>query len=317
MDLKKLHSHYSWVLGCMVLGLLIFSSSCKKDGEINVIPDNTAPYYDEVPTAVIQNYVNRMYIDLIGREPLDDEMDGDVDYLKDNDLSIESRDSVLRKLQWNRDFIEGDSSYSRAYFRRFYDVSKVRLLEGASDGIIRQRQGNARFAAIVDSTNGDSVGYEENMFTWQKYENVLRSDWNYFSDSTGTYDFRDMYFAMIYNGIYDIINMNTFNFINATYDDLFYRFPTEEEYENSFDMIEFNQSGTIFQRSGQNKVDYCNILLDTREFYEGMVRWSYLSLLAREPSTVELSDHMQYFFTDHDLQRVQREIMSTDEYANF
>lgn len=317
MDLKKLHFYHTWALGILLIGLMFFSASCKKDGEIKVIPDNNAPHYDEVPTAVIQNYVNRMYIDLIGREPLDVEMVRDVDYLKENELTTESRDSVLRMLQLNTDYIDGDSSYSRAYHRRFYDISKVRLLEGASDAVLNQRRGIARFAAIVDSTNGDSVGYDENMFRVQKYEAVLRSDWLYFSDSTGIYDFRDMYFAMIYNGIYDVINMNTFNFINATYDDLFYRFPTQEEYDNSFNMIEFNLSGTIFQQSGQNKVDYCNILLDTREFYEGMIRWAYLSLLAREPTTVELSENMDYFFANHDLQRVQRVIMSSDEYANF
>ena len=69
----------------------------KKKGEL--IGGNNAPYYDEVPTILLENYVNRLYIDLIGREPLDDEMERDVLYLRDNDVSYGSRDSLILKLQ--------------------------------------------------------------------------------------------------------------------------------------------------------------------------------------------------------------------------
>ena len=75
-----------------ILVLLFFTSSCKKD---NIIPDNNAPYYDEIPTLLLENYVNRAYIDLLGREPLDDEMINDVQFLRNNDVSIGSRDTLL------------------------------------------------------------------------------------------------------------------------------------------------------------------------------------------------------------------------------
>ena len=78
--------------------LIFFCYSCKKDSDI--ILDNEAPYYAEIPTILLENYVNRMYIDLLGREPLDNEMINDVQYLRDADVTIESRDSLLYKIQF-------------------------------------------------------------------------------------------------------------------------------------------------------------------------------------------------------------------------
>ena len=75
--------------------LLFFS--CKKDPPI--ISDIDPPNYSEIPTILLENYGNRIYIDLLGREPFDSEMENDVQYLRDNDVGIEYRDSLLIKLQ--------------------------------------------------------------------------------------------------------------------------------------------------------------------------------------------------------------------------
>ena len=86
----------------------MLSSSCKKD--VIIIPNNNAPNYSEIPTILLENYVNRLYIDLIGREPLDDEMDNDVQFLRDNDVSILSRDSLISKSQFAPAYLPGDIS---------------------------------------------------------------------------------------------------------------------------------------------------------------------------------------------------------------
>jgi hypothetical protein len=122
---------------------------------------------------------------------------------------------------------------------------------------------------------------------------------------------------MINNSVYDEINMNTFNFVNASFDNLFFRFPTQAEFYAGFNMIEFNQPQSLLGLSGQNKDEYVNILTNSREFYEGLIVWSYQVLLAREPSTSETNDLMIDLWMDHDLQKVQRAIMITDEYAHF
>ena len=76
---------------------LFIISSCKKEASINIIADNDAPGYDRyedsityggIPTILLENYVNRIYIDLLGREPFDAEMQRDVQYLRSNYIGM-------------------------------------------------------------------------------------------------------------------------------------------------------------------------------------------------------------------------------------
>jgi len=69
--------------------------------------------------------------------------------------------------------------------------------------------------------------------------------------------------------------------------------------------------------NGQTKGDFLHIVTTSREFYEGMIIWAYLNLLARFPTSAETSALMNDFYTDHDFQNVQKKIMVTNEYANF
>ena len=106
-----MHSKSLYIL-IFLIGLL----SCKKD--IEIINDNDAPYYGEIPTLLLENYVNRLYIDLLGREPLDTEMENYVQFLRDEDITLESRGDLIVKLQSDTSFIEGDSSYKFAYYHK-------------------------------------------------------------------------------------------------------------------------------------------------------------------------------------------------------
>ena len=110
-----------------VLFVAAFLQSCKKDGEI--IPGNNAPYYDGIPSVVIENYINRLFIDLLGREPLDVEMAIELAALKAAELNTSARNVLINKLQTDATFIQGDSSYKHAYYIRFYELSKARMLE--------------------------------------------------------------------------------------------------------------------------------------------------------------------------------------------
>lgn len=291
---------------------LVVLASCKK--ETVTVPDNDAPYYDGIPTSLIQNYVNKAFIDLIGREPLQTEMDTEVTILKEANLSVDARNTLLLKLQKNGDYIPGDSSYSYAYYHRIYELCKVRLMEGASNADIRKAINITKNGAFIDSLLGNWNSYQIKLAKMAKMQNVIDSEYWYHDDSIGI---SDMMGYMIDNAVYDDINMNSFNYINASFNDLFFRFPTQEEYDNAYLMVEFNQSGLLFQASGSSKSDYVGILSNSREFYEGMVRWAYITLLARDPSTIEVATLMDDFFVDHDLQKVQRLIMVSDEYANF
>ena len=292
--------------------MVITITSCKKD--VVVIRDNNAPVYSEIPTILLENYVNRLYIDLIGREPLDDEMSSDVQFLRDNDVSFQSRDSLIFKLQFDTVFIPGDSSYKIAYFHRIYEMVKVRLIEGVSNSHI-QTVMNTRYNRYVnDSLGGNMISAHENLMKYYSFKDVINSESAYYNSLI---NIKEMHRRMINNPIYDNINMNTFNFVNAAFDNLLFRFPTQYEFNNSYAMIEDEQPYSVLGSSGTNKEDFINIICNTREFYEGIIHWTYLTLLARVPTTTETDFLMKDFYISCDFLKLQRYVMQTDEYAHF
>ena len=294
-----------------ILFCIFVFQSCKKDV---VIPDNDAPYYGEIPTILLENYVNRIYIDLIGREPLDAEMINDVQFLRDSEVTLESRDSLLRKIQFDTTFVEGDSSYRFAYYHRVYEMVKVRLLEGASNSYISGDLNNWWNGYVRDSLDNDLLSANKKLIEFHILNDVLASELDYYN---GLIEINEMHRRMIYNSVYDKINMNTFNYINAVFDNLLFRFPTAYEFDEVYKMIEDNTPQIVLNSSGGNKENFTHIVVNSREFYEGIIIWNYQTLLARDPNTQELDVLMNKFYIDHDLQWIQRQIMQTDEYAHF
>ena len=292
--------------------LLAFLFSCKKDNDI--IPNNNAPYYSEVPTILLENYVNRIYIDLIGREPLDIEMEQDVQYLRDADVSQESRNDLLYKLQNDTNYVEGDSSYKFVYYHRIYGMLKARLLEGVSNSYIGSELNNWYSNYENALAAGDILSANKKLLQYNILNDVLLSELQYYH---GEIEINEMHRRMIYNSVYDNIHMNTFNYVNAAFDNLLFRFPTQYEFSQTYTMLQDNTSQIVLGSSGNNKEDFSYIITNTREFYEGIIIWSYQTLLARMPTVQELDYLMQVFYIDHDFQWVQRQIMKDDEYAQF
>jgi hypothetical protein len=265
------------------IGILLLFVGCKKDDV--VFEDNDAPPYSGVSTVVLSNYVNRLFIDLIGREPLDTEMTAEIAALRADSLSFESRGILVDKLMSSTEFIEGDSSYRRAYAVKLYKNLKARFIEGASDAVLLEEYNLWRGNALLDSLNGDMTGYALKMQEANRLEAVLdsREEWQ-----VNQIDIDEMVRRMMFNSVYDNINMNAFNFVNASFDDLFFRFPTQPEFESAYTIIEFNEPAVIFNTVAQNKSEYLNALTLTGEFHEGMVVWVFRSLLSREPSSAEV-----------------------------
>ena len=285
---------------------------CKKDPDL--IPDNNAPYYSEISDLLIENYIQRVYIDQIGREPFDAEMNSERMTLKAAELSFESREAMILKLQTSTDFIDGDISYKHAYYNRLYEQGKARFMEAASNAEIQEVMGPIAGGILNDSLNGNWEGLAERYLKLDKLQAVLDSEKDYFDEEIGI---EEMCAAMVNNAVFDEINMNTFNFVNACFDNLFFRYPTQAEFYAGFNMIEYNQPAILLGQSAQNKDEFVAVLVNSRAFYEGLVVWSYQVLLAREPSTAETNELMIDLWMEHDLQKVQRAIMVTDEYAHF
>ena len=78
----------------------------------------------------IENYINRLFIDLLGREPTINEREQASIRLKQSGLKYKTRDSIITLLQSDTTYRLGDSSYRHAYIQRVYDLMKYRFLEG-------------------------------------------------------------------------------------------------------------------------------------------------------------------------------------------
>ncbi len=299
----------------LVLGFVfLFFNGCKDDPKLIIIEDNNPPPYEGIPTILIENYVNRLYIDLIGREPTDAEMQSETDFLKSQGLQQSARYTLISKLQTSTTYQEGDSSFFIAYYHRLYELWKGRFIEGASNEDIESEIGIFEYALLSDSLTGNTQGVEANRTIIRKFKAVIQSE---FQNRNGEIQVQDVFERMLNNALYDKINMNTFNFIRASFQDVFGRYPTDSEYNDCYNVIEYSTAGTLFGLSCSNKDEYISILTHSRESKEGIVRWAYSTLLAREAKTAEVFKAMQDFNTTGNFQKVQADILVTDEYAGF
>jgi hypothetical protein len=290
----------------------VLLASCKK--EPVVFEDNTIPEYAGVSTVVLNNYINRLYIDLIGREPLNTEMESDRNFLRTNNLNASSRTQLVDRLMFSTEFIEGDSSYRRAYVVKLYENLKARYIEGASEALLNERYGLFRGNAILDSLNGDMTSYAMNMAEALRLDSLMAGRISYQNDAISI---AELARRMMFNAVYDDINMNAFNFINASFDDSFFRFPTQPEFDQAYQIVELNEPSVLFGMVAQNKLEYLQILTSTGEFYEGMVIWAYQSLLSRNPTSQEVFTAAETLENTLDFSAVQRTILISDEYAGF
>ena len=298
-----------WFMALFVIAAL---SSCKKEEQV-VFEDNDIPDYSGVSTILVENYVNKVFIDLIGREPTDVEMNTEVTALENGNLSASARTALCNKLMFSDVEVDG-TAYKDAYFRKLYDDQKSRYINGASEATCQDEYNLYRNIAYQDSLNGNLFSYEIIMLEANKMKAVIDSRTE-LRDGIITID--EMCRRMMYNSIYDDINMGSFNFINASFDDCFDRFPTDSEYDLVYEAIESNLTGSLFGQAVSNKPEYLNVLTASLEFDEGLIRWAYTTLLARDATSSEVYNRIGLFGETKNIHAVQRYILISDEYAGF
>lgn len=311
----RMKSNPSILIAFTVLLMSVVAGGCKKQ-EIVDVPDNLSPYYDEIPTIIVNNYVNKVFIDLLGREPTDQELTTETDLLQATKLSFASREALIDKLQTSTVYVPVDSSYSRAYHRWFYEQCKSRFIEGASVDAINEELGQLSFALTLAAASGDTTSQEylNALEGVQDIYNLLAADTLY---EQGIIDVIEVSRRMIDNAVYDKINMNSFNLVNAAFDDLYFRFPTISEFDAAFTMVESGEPALLFGQTGANKNNFIYLMTHSSEMYEGMIIWAFQTLLARRPSTVEVYALLPQFAASKNFKAVQKAIIRTDEYGHF
>ncbi len=292
----------------------IFLFGCMSNIE-QVIPGNESFSTSGISKIKIENYINRLFIDIIGRGPTDDEKLVEVERLNDADLSEEARLDLIDRLMTDDTPSLNEGSYLEAYSNNLYLLAKIRCLDGISDAEIHFRKVNDLETTIEqDSISQNWESYYKGLNELRKYR------WMFDSPNqliNGEIAYHEMYAFIVNNGFYDDLNMNSFNFINATFDELLFRFPSEQEYDRAFEMVEFGMLSTIFGEYGNSKEDYIDILINSTAMREGMIRWAFQVFLQREGSPAEVATLLESYKIDANINQVIAKILVTDEYANF
>jgi len=291
--------------------LFSFFSCTKKETiyvnehENQVIDDNTAPPLSAVTTLQIQNYVNKAYIDLLGREPNDTELSTQSDLLKNNGLGDSAREILLNNL------INTD-----AYYRRFFDIYRRDFLNGVLQSQIDELVFTLEF--FYDQYQDDpdpalQVIAGLILIELEKMEDLQNATTDY---QAGTININEFMARMINNEVYNEINMGSENFVIAAFNNLLKRNPTVAELERGITMVD-GQSAQLLLQDGTNKDDFAAIVTSNLEFYQGLTFDIYNTLLARDPSSVEMDASTFNFNNNQDFQLIQKIVMKSEEYVGF
>ena len=267
-----------------------------------VIEGNEVPPYSGVTSIQIEGYVNRLFIDLLGREPSITERTEAKNYLKSNDLTEVAREFILNQL-----------TNSNEYYQRFFTIHSGELLDGIASQDITN--GIATFSILYN--NAVIAG---NTSLAQYYQNgsekliALEQAINDYSIGLVSVD---LFFArLIDNHFFDNINMGSENFAIGSFEGLFNRLPTEAELEASIEMID-GFSAQLLLRDGNGKDDFIKIVTTVPEFYQGLTIDIYNQLLARNPDSQEMSNGTIILSSTSDYKAVQKIVLISDEYAGF
>lgn len=292
-----------------VILIFLFSlvlNSCQKD-EITThknltIPGNIPPPYHGIPTVLVENYVSKLNIDLVGLKPEEIKKEEDVVFLESENLSESARETVIEEIL-NLD----------AYHDRLFQVISNLLLNGMGYDEVEAVQTEYEFVRDFVYQSGDT-------FTGQFFDNelnklqlVLDAPAEY---KNGTITLNEYFKRMCYNLIYDEINMGSENFVISCFENFFKRNPTVDELSLGVKMVDGDPTKLLLGE-GRNKTEFLDIMVFNTEFYQGRVLDAFRTLLLREPTSGELQTITNDFQSADDYRLVQITIAKTDEYAGF
>ncbi len=289
-----------------LLMLLVIAACEKKETVVThtdlVVSGNEQPPYDGIPEVQITNYVNKLYIDLTGLEPTDDELNDDVSYLQDNDLSAAARTTIVQSI------ISKDE-----FHNRLFQSTSGLLLNGFSESDIQDIYDENVFVRDFLYASGDTLSGQFMDFEVSKIEDLQAAKDDY---KNGTATINEYFKRFCFNLIYDEINMGSENFVIACFENLLKRYPTETELENGVEMVD-GGSVNVLLRDGNSKEDFLDIITHNNGFYEGRIIEAFQLLLIREPSSEEMSTYSADMVENGSIEEVWIQLTITDEYAGF
>ncbi len=280
-------------LGSLLLLLVLFS--CDKQKEI-LVPDNTLPPDGTISNIVVESYVNRAYISLLGRKAEPSEFASAEVILRSDNLSQGNREAFLATL------IETD-----AYYDNVFEVGRALYLNSVDTVDIQDQV--FLFNLLLQDPQYQDV-YPILIAERDRMQLILDIPTELKDGSLGIIG---MHKRLAYNYIYDQINMGTQNFVISMFQNFLFRYPSGEELTNSELMVNGFPS-QIFLQSGNSKESFVSIFFDSGDYFEGQVRDVFSRYLFREPDTEEMESLSNQYRNTGDYSQLLTTVLSTDEY---
>ena len=278
------------------ISLLLLCCSCEKDN-IVYIEGNKAPPDETIENITKENYVNKLYISVLGRQATAVEFSSGLAILNKNNLSTSNRIELVDIVLATDD-----------YFHNEYRIIRSELLNGL-DTIEVSKSIKTYQQSLLSTNDQNQIDkINEGLGKLFLMKNII-------SDLiAGTINFNNVQNRCVFNLFYDQINMGTENFVVSMYQNFFYRYPTISELLKSSDMVGGMQT-IMFFKVGQSKQDFINLFLESNEYYEGQIRLAYLRFIFREPTNTEATSMVGLYKIDLDYKAMQKRILISDEYV--
>lgn len=279
------------------IGLSLFLlCSCGEAGDIILVPDNTSPPDLTVPEVVKENFVNRVYISLLGRKPESAELAGALGILEQDNASEADRKEVV------------ESVLSDPAFRdRQYNIARIGLLNNVDTTdisiyifVFNQYLNDPQYEPFLDL-----IYYE-----LDRLEQLSKAAPYYLSDKINR---AEMNRRMVNNLMYDEINMGTQNFILSVFEHFLNRYPTESEEQNAILMAD-GFYAVMFGQEGNSQEDFLEIMTQSDAYLEGQVLDVYESFLFREPTSMEMATGTTLFRQTGSYDDLLTSILITQEF---
>jgi len=272
---------------------LVFS--CSKE-PTELIPNNVAPPDYTVDRVIKENYINKLYISMLGREPNTDEFNSARDLLGD-EVTQESREILVENVQAKEE-----------YYDNMFNIIRQDLINGVDTNQIREDYIDGFEEALENS-------YDP--FEIQEIEEGLVKLYLLYNSTddlkANTATITEIQGRCVNNFIYDEINMGSFNYVVSIYQNFLHRYPTEYEIENGVKMLDDEQA-VCFGGNGNSKSDFNTLFFNHDGYYEGQVINIYNRILFRNPSSSESYELTTLFKSNKDYKELQKRILITDEY---
>lgn len=279
------------------LVLIIFSSffACKKY-EIKDIDISKLPKDSTITEAAKENYINKLFILLLGRKADSTEFSQSLTLLNAGNTSLAAREQLF-------DYI----TIKPEYYINLYKIARKDLMDDTDTSLIRY-DFNEYTSRLQDINYIDS---------WPYYQEVVNENFLLLQIPSqlpaGNINMIDVHKRCIDNLYYDEINMGTENFVVSMFQHFFLRYPTNAELASSKNMVDGTES-VIFLQNGSSKSNFIQIFFNTGNYFEGQVRILYEKYLFRQPTASELSETTSQYQNHKDYKKLQKLILTKSEF---